>query len=178
MVLFPAALALLVSLSACGGDNASSSEADPTPAPSAAVSSTSEATPTPTPAATPTAKPTAAPTAKAVSSAAESSQPAPSSEDEEPQEPEYSEPSANEPEPEPEPTPEPEPDPTPEPPQANPADYKGSDVSALYSVFGYPNGSDYGPSCLGSGEDGILYYDGFTVYTYRDDSGERILDVG
>ena len=29
------------------------------------------------------------------------------------------------------------------------------------------------PSCLGEGEDGNLYYDGFTVYTYRDVDGSE-----
>ena len=72
----------------------------------------------------------------------------------------------------------PEPEPEPEEPQANPSDFINQDVSALYAVFGQPNGADYGPSCLGSGEDGVLYYDSFTVYTYKDESGERILDVG
>ena len=33
-------------------------------------------------------------------------------------------------------------------------------------------------SCIGDGEDGIWYYDGFTVYTYRGtDGSERVEDV-
>ena len=95
------------------------------------------------------------------------------------EEPEYSEPDpVEEPDSQPEPEPTPEPEPEPEKPQANPSDFINQDVSALYAVFGQPNGADYGPSCLGSGEDGVLYYDSFTVYTYKDESGERILDVG
>lgn len=55
----------------------------------------------------------------------------------------------------------------------------GSSVSTLYSVIGYPpNGSSYANSCNGTGEDGELYYNGFTVYTYRDENGyESVYDV-
>ena len=95
----------------------------------------------------------------------------------------------------PAPTPTPTPEATPEatpppPPEATPAptpeqnasaDPKataesliGSDVSALYAAIGYPTGSSYAPSCLGDGEDGELYYDGFTVYTYRENGVETI----
>ena len=42
------------------------------------------------------------------------------------------------------------------------------------AAIGEPVSSDYAPSCLGEGEDGNLYYDGFTVYTYRDDTGETV----
>lgn len=53
-----------------------------------------------------------------------------------------------------------------------------SDVSALYEAIGEPYDSMYASSCLGEGEDGELYYDGFTVYTYRDtDGSESIYDV-
>ena len=171
--LFPAALALLVSLSACGGKESSSSE--PTPSPSPVPSASPSASPTAAPSASPTAKPTQKPESKPESSASES-QREPESPEEEP---EYSEPDpVEEPDSQPEPEPTPEPEPEPEEPQANPSDFINQDVSALYAVFGQPNGADYGPSCLGSGEDGVLYYDSFTVYTYKDESGERILDVG
>ena len=82
------------------------------------------------------------------------------------------EPSGND---DPPPAPDPEPDPE---PAANPADYIGSSVDALYAVFGYPGSSDYGPSCIGPGEDGQLYYSGFTVYTYRENGVETVKDVG
>lgn len=49
--------------------------------------------------------------------------------------------------------------------------YEGANVDELIAAIGDPNSSDYAPSCLGEGEDGNLYYDGFTVYTYRDTSG-------
>ncbi len=53
-----------------------------------------------------------------------------------------------------------------------------SDVETLYEAIGQPEDSMYASSCLGDGEDGELYYDGFTVYTYRDINGsETIYDV-
>lgn len=51
------------------------------------------------------------------------------------------------------------------------------DVAELIEVFGEPKSSDYGPSCLGSGEDGELHYDAFTVYTYREGESEIVKDV-
>ena len=50
----------------------------------------------------------------------------------------------------------------------------GKDVSELYALIGEPSSSDYAPSCLGEGEDGILYYEGFSVYTYREGESERV----
>ena len=50
-------------------------------------------------------------------------------------------------------------------------------VSALYGLIGEPGDSDYAPSCFGDGEDGNLYYDGFTVYTYRENGEETVRDV-
>ena len=58
--------------------------------------------------------------------------------------------------------------------KATASGYVGSDVSALYAAIGRPASSDYAPSCLGTGEDGNLYYDGFTVYTYRESGSEII----
>lgn len=52
--------------------------------------------------------------------------------------------------------------------------YIDQPVSALIAAIGQPISSDYAPSCLGEGEDGNLYYDGFTVYTYRDGDSEVI----
>lgn len=53
-----------------------------------------------------------------------------------------------------------------------------SDVETLYETIGQPEDSMYASSCLGEGEDGELYYDGFTVYTYRDtDGSETVYDV-
>lgn len=47
-------------------------------------------------------------------------------------------------------------------------------VQELYALIGEPGSSDYAPSCLGPGEDGNLYYDGFTVYTYREGETETV----
>lgn len=54
--------------------------------------------------------------------------------------------------------------------------YEGANVDELIAAIGAPNSSDYAPSCLGEGEDGNLYYDGFTVYTYRDTSGAETVN--
>lgn len=52
------------------------------------------------------------------------------------------------------------------------------EVHTLIDAIGEPNDSMYASSCLGEGEDGELYYDGFTVYTYRDvDGTETVYDV-
>ena len=56
-------------------------------------------------------------------------------------------------------------------------DLIGEDVSKLYEAIGEPNDSSYAGSCLGPGEDGELHYDGFTVYTYKEDDSEIIQNV-
>lgn len=50
-------------------------------------------------------------------------------------------------------------------------------VEALIAALGEPLSRDYAPSCLGSGRDGELCYEGFTVYTYLDDEGETVTGV-
>lgn len=50
-------------------------------------------------------------------------------------------------------------------------------VEELYKLIGEPNSSDYAPSCMGDGEDGNLYYDGFIVYTYREGDEESVYFV-
>ena len=50
-------------------------------------------------------------------------------------------------------------------------------VSELYAQIGQPESSDYAPSCMGEGEDGMLFYDGFIVYTYREGDVETVYDV-
>ena len=52
-------------------------------------------------------------------------------------------------------------------------------VSDLIALIGEPQSSDYAPSCLnpGQGEDGMLYYDGFVVYTYKEGDTETVQDV-
>ena len=71
------------------------------------------------------------------------------------------------------------PTPTPEPTAAPDLftlaqDYVDADVADLIAAIGEPMDSSYAPSCLGSGEDGELYYDGFTVYTYREGDTETV----
>lgn len=52
------------------------------------------------------------------------------------------------------------------------------DVSELYALIGEPESSDYAPSCLvEGGEDGMLYYDGFVVYTTREGDVETVYYV-
>lgn len=54
----------------------------------------------------------------------------------------------------------------------------GEPVDALYEAIGYPESSDYAPSCLvEDGEDGNLYYDGFIVYTTRKGDTETVYYV-
>ena len=55
----------------------------------------------------------------------------------------------------------------------------GRPVDDLYAAIGQPNSSDYNSSCLVSGgQDGMLYYDDFTVYTtVYPDGSEKVYDV-
>jgi len=51
------------------------------------------------------------------------------------------------------------------------------DVRWVYELIGKPISSDYAPSCLVEGEDGMLYYDGFVVYTTREGDVETVYHV-
>ena len=53
----------------------------------------------------------------------------------------------------------------------------GSPVADLYAVIGQPQDSSDASSCDGPGDDGELYYEGFTVYTYREGDQETVKDV-
>ena len=55
--------------------------------------------------------------------------------------------------------------------------FNGGSLQELIAEIGEPSGRDYATSCMGSGEDGELYYNGFTVYTYREGDEEKIVDV-
>ena len=80
-----------------------------------------------------------------------------------------------EPEPTPEGTPEPEGPAEPVNEQFETAKLLiGKTTKELFEAIGMPEYSDYAQSCLGTGEDGNLYYDGFTVYTYREGDVETI----
>ncbi|MBQ2895899.1 MAG: hypothetical protein IJE26_04240 [Oscillospiraceae bacterium] len=70
---------------------------------------------------------------------------------------------------------------------AEPSDFEKAEscidgsVEDLYALIGEPISADYAPSCLGGvatgGEDGMLYYDGFIVYTYREGGEESVYTV-
>lgn len=51
------------------------------------------------------------------------------------------------------------------------------DAEDLIKELGEPLERNYAPSCLGDGEDGELVYEGFLVYTYREDGRETVIDV-
>ena len=55
--------------------------------------------------------------------------------------------------------------------------FEGKDLSELVAAVGEPLSSTYVPSCLGSGQDGELKFDGFTVITYREGSAETVTYV-
>ena len=158
--------------SACGSsvdEPGSSLLENASPSPSASASPSPTPKPTTKPTSKPTTKPTASPTVEPTS-APEPTE-APTLESTPTPIP------VSTPAPTPAPTPEPTPEPTPVPP--SPYDYVGVDINTFYSVFGYPNDSAYGPSCMGDGEDGLLYYSGYVVVTYRDSNGnETVLSVG
>lgn len=49
-------------------------------------------------------------------------------------------------------------------------------IEDLIAIIGEPESREYAPSCLIDGEDGILHYDGFTVYTLRYENGEEVIN--
>ena len=52
----------------------------------------------------------------------------------------------------------------------------GHDVSELYNAIGQPSKAEYSASCIApdaGAEDGLLYYDGFTVSTVRMPDGKE-----
>ncbi|MCD7946897.1 MAG: hypothetical protein LUG13_01175 [Oscillospiraceae bacterium] len=55
--------------------------------------------------------------------------------------------------------------------------YVGRSVSSLAAAVGQPNSKSYASSCMGDGEDGMWYYSGFTVYTYRDTDGTETVQA-
>ena len=50
----------------------------------------------------------------------------------------------------------------------------GKTVQELYELIGEPESAEYVSSCLGPGDDGNLFYDGFIVYTYREGDTETV----
>ena len=59
--------------------------------------------------------------------------------------------------------------------------YKGrqekDDNLRLVLAIGEPLETQYEASCSGPGDDGVWTYDGFTVYTYRENGVETIVDA-
>lgn len=53
----------------------------------------------------------------------------------------------------------------------------GQDVNNLYAIAGTPLDSHYEYSCSGPGDDGILYYQDFIVFTYVENGLETIVDA-
>ena len=53
----------------------------------------------------------------------------------------------------------------------------GQDVNNLYAIAGTPLDSHYEYSCSGPGDDGILYYQDYIVFTYVEDGLETIVDA-
>ena len=53
----------------------------------------------------------------------------------------------------------------------------GQDVANLYAIAGQPQDSHYEYSCSGPGDDGILYYQDYIVFTYVEDGVETIVDA-
>ena len=51
------------------------------------------------------------------------------------------------------------------------------DISALYAAIGEPESSRYEYSCSGPGDDGVLFYDGFLVFTYKENGVETVVDA-
>lgn len=168
-------LALVLNLSACGGKDDQSSA--PSPSPSPAASATPKPTASPKPTGTP--KPTATPKPTDTPTPQPTEAPTPTPEPVQDEDPDYDpneggevfvQPSGDDDEPSDnngggDDTP------------SVPYNLIGSSVDALYGAYGYPNSSEYGPSCIGPGQDGVLYYSGFTVYTYSENGVETIQDV-
>lgn len=54
--------------------------------------------------------------------------------------------------------------------------YIGSSLSALQGAIGAPNSSEYVVSCMeGASQEGLLYYDGFVVWTIQYNDGSEIV---
>ena len=51
------------------------------------------------------------------------------------------------------------------------------DAQELVAAIGEPLEASYEESCSGPGEDGIWTYDGVTVFTYRENGVETIIDA-
>lgn len=61
--------------------------------------------------------------------------------------------------------------------KATAKEYVGQPVEELFAAIGEPISADYASSCLGPGEDGELVYDGFVVYSYKENGSEVVQSV-
>ncbi len=61
--------------------------------------------------------------------------------------------------------------------KATAKEYVGLPVEELFAAIGEPISADYASSCLGPGEDGELVYDGFVVYSYKENDSEVVHSV-
>lgn len=61
--------------------------------------------------------------------------------------------------------------------KATAKEYVGQPVEELFAAIGEPISTDYATSCLGPGEDGELVYDGFVVYSYKENDSEVVHSV-
>lgn len=153
----------------CGSSDAPAASVSATMAPVEETAEAPEATAEPTP------EPITEPEAEEAEPAEEEAEPA---EEEEPAE----SASANSGNSQPQPEVEAKPEPTAEPVEEDvdkysvAVDMQGSSVEDLYTAIGQPNGSEYTASCLiPTGEDGLLYYDDFTVSTIRYPDGTELV---
>ena len=53
----------------------------------------------------------------------------------------------------------------------------GQNVESLYAIAGQPTSSRYEYSCIGPGDDGVLTYPDFLVFTYVENGVETIVDA-
>lgn len=170
-----AALALVLLLAACGGNNETADiHVSATMAPTDTPAPTAEPTPEPTDTPEPTAEPEQ--TEEPATTEAPENTDAPA--EEAPAPAETTAAAASDPTAAPESTPEPTPEPTAAPDNRSIAlGMIGQDINALYAAVGSPNSTDYAASCMiVGGDDGILYYDDFTVYTYRYADGTEFIN--
>lgn len=147
---------LLFLLSACAGKETAPAPAPETPAAETAVPEREDASP----AAEPERSPEPIPQPESEPEPDPAPQPAP----------------VSEPEPIPEPEPETAPDPSDEGLEKALA-CADQDISVLYAAIGEPQSSRYEYSCSGPGDDGVLYYDGFVVFTYKENGVETVVDA-
>ena len=53
----------------------------------------------------------------------------------------------------------------------------GQDTAGLLEQLGEPLSQSYEESCSGPGDDGIWQYEGFIVFTYRENGAETVVDA-